>query len=51
MEQKTVGIIGAGIGGLGLACLLAKKGYKVSVFEKNDTIGGRARVFSEKGFK
>lgn len=45
-----MGIIGAGIGGLGLACLLAKKGYKVSVFEKNDTIGGRARVFSEKGF-
>lgn len=50
MEQKTVGIIGAGVGGLGLACLLAKKGYKVTVFEKNEMAGGRARVFEEKGF-
>ncbi len=50
MEQKTVGIIGSGFGGLGLACMLAKKGYKVEVFEKNETLGGRARVFTEDGF-
>jgi phytoene desaturase len=43
-------IIGAGLGGLGLACLLAKSGYQVTVVEKNRTLGGRARQFSEDGF-
>ncbi len=43
-------IIGAGIGGLGLAALLAKAGYAVTVVEKNGTLGGRARQFSQDGF-
>lgn len=34
-QKKTAVIIGAGIAGLGIACLLAKKGYAVSMFEKN----------------
>ncbi len=29
---------------------MAKAGHDVTVFEKNDTVGGRARVFSEEGF-
>jgi phytoene desaturase len=49
MQRKVV-IIGAGIGGLATAALLAKKGYEVTVLEKNETIGGRAMSFSEKGF-
>jgi phytoene desaturase len=50
MEKKKVIIIGAGIGGLGLACLLGKKGYDVTVLEKNESIGGRARIFTDSGF-
>ena len=47
---KKVVIIGAGIGGLGLAAMLGKKGYEVTVVEKNDTTGGRARVWEKDGF-
>ncbi len=43
-------IIGGGIGGLATACLLAKKGYAVQLFEKNDTLGGVANTFSAQGF-
>jgi phytoene desaturase len=47
---KTVGIIGSGFSGLAAACTLAKEGFKVSVFEKNEGLGGRARKFEEMGF-
>lgn len=50
MEQKHIIIIGAGIGGLGTACLLAKKGYKVTLLEKNNQLGGRASLLVENGF-
>lgn len=49
--MKKVIIIGAGIGGLSAAALLAKKGYSVTILEKNKQPGGRAGVFSAKGFK
>lgn len=49
-EKTHVIIIGAGIGGLGTACLLAKKGYKVTVLEKQPHPGGRANIFEEEGF-
>lgn len=45
-----VGIIGSGFAGLAAACSLAKEGHKVSVFEKNDIMGGRARKFEAEGF-
>lgn len=48
--QKKVIIIGGGIGGLGTACLLAKKGYQVRLYEKNEKLGGRMNVFSEQGY-
>ena len=48
--MKKVLIIGSGFSGLSTAAMLAQDGYKVSVFEKNRNIGGRARVFSEKGY-
>ena len=51
MEKKNkVIIIGSGFGGLGTACLLAKAGYDVSVYEKNDKVGGRANLLQENGF-
>jgi diapolycopene oxygenase len=43
----TVGVIGSGLGGLSAACVLAARGYKVTLFEKNDWIGGKAAVLKE----
>ncbi|MGB8000928.1 MAG: phytoene desaturase family protein [Anaerobacillus sp.] len=39
--MKTIGIIGAGLGGLSAAVKLANKGYNVHVFEKNAYAGGK----------
>ncbi|MDM7921576.1 MAG: phytoene desaturase family protein [Pyrinomonadaceae bacterium] len=50
MSKKVV-VVGAGIGGLGAAGLFAKKGYEVTVLEKNANLGGRANIFETKGFK
>ena len=49
--SKRVVIIGAGTGGLSTAILLSKKGYHVTVMEKNNSFGGRGSVFFEKGFQ
>ena len=43
-------IIGAGIGGLATANLLAQDGHDVHVYEKNDQLGGRAGQFKKDGF-
>lgn len=48
--MQKVSVIGSGFSGLSSACFLAKAGADVTVFEKNSTNGGRARVFSEQGF-
>ncbi|GAA4470174.1 phytoene desaturase family protein [Nemorincola caseinilytica] len=45
-----ISVIGSGFSGLTAACALARYGHDVTVLEKNDTIGGRARVLREKGF-
>jgi phytoene desaturase len=39
--EKTAAIIGAGIGGITTAIYLAKNGYKVDIYEKNSSPGGR----------
>ncbi|MBD1392500.1 phytoene desaturase family protein [Mucilaginibacter glaciei] len=49
--KKHVIVIGSGFSGLASACVLAKEGYKVTVLEKNDQAGGRARVWELDGFK
>lgn len=43
-------IIGAGIGGLATANLLAQDGHDVHVYEKNDQLGGRTGQFKKDGF-
>lgn len=49
--KKHAVVIGAGFGGLGIAALLAKQGYAVTIVEKHDTVGGRARAFSANGYR
>lgn len=41
--MARIAVIGSGFSGLSAACYLAKAGHEVDVFEKNSTIGGRAR--------
>ena len=45
-----MGVIGSGFSSLTAAIELASMGFDVEVFEKNETLGGRARHFKEEGF-
>ena len=45
-----VAIIGSGFSALSNSCYLAKNGHHVDVFEKNNTLGGRARTKHIEGF-
>lgn len=48
--RKTINIIGTGFSSLSAACYLAKEGHAVTMFEKNEKIGGRARQYKKEGF-
>lgn len=50
-ERETVGVIGAGLGGLTAACTLAARGYRVVVFEKNSWLGGKAARLEGQGYR
>ena len=39
-KQKTVAVIGGGIGGMETAIVCAKRGHKVTLYEKSDKLGG-----------
>lgn len=45
-----IAIIGSGFSALAASCYLAKAGHQVQVFEKNSTVGGRARQLLKDGF-
>ncbi len=47
---RQVVVIGAGIGGLTAAALLARQGYQVTVFEQAQELGGCASTFRRRGF-
>ena len=49
--MKKIIVIGSGFSSLASACYLAKEGFKVTILEKNESIGGRARVLNKDGFK
>lgn len=48
--MTSISIIGSGFSSLSAACHLAKQGYTVTVFEKNNYLGGRARQLKRDGF-
>ncbi|WP_293870084.1 oleate hydratase [Flavobacterium sp.] len=48
--NKEIKIIGSGFSSLAAACYLAKEGHNVTVYEKNSSIGGRARQLKKEGF-
>lgn len=50
MEKKKVLIIGGGLGGLSAAISLAQSGYAVSLYEKNNHLGGKLNRLEQDGF-
>ena len=48
--KKTISIIGSGFSAMAASCYLAKSGHEVTVYEKNTSIGGRARQLKAEGF-
>ncbi|MEZ4496911.1 MAG: phytoene desaturase family protein [Thermomicrobiales bacterium] len=47
---KHVIVIGAGFGGLATAIRLLARGFRVTLIEQRDQVGGRAYVYRDKGF-
>ena len=48
--MSKIAIIGSGFSGLSAAAVLSKQGHIVTVYEKNDELGGRARQFKANGY-
>ncbi|CAO3441623.1 Diapolycopene oxygenase (EC 1.14.99.44) [Azospirillum argentinense] len=46
-----IAVIGGGLGGLASAVVLAARGHKVVLLEKNGWVGGKAAVLEEGGFR
>ena len=49
-KSKKIIIIGSGFGGIAAALRLRAKKYEVTLIEKHQDLGGRARVFKKNGF-
>ncbi|MEQ9460262.1 MAG: phytoene desaturase family protein [Phycisphaeraceae bacterium] len=49
--QERVVVIGGGLGGLASACTLAARGYKVTLVERNQHLGGKAAVLEDGGYR
>lgn len=50
VKHMNISIIGSGFSSLAASCYLAQAGHDVTIFEKNKTIGGRARQLIKDGF-
>jgi C-3',4' desaturase CrtD len=51
MNTPRILVIGAGIGGLTAASLLAQAGYSVTILEAQSYVGGSASTFFHKGYR
>ncbi len=51
LQKKHVIVIGAGFGGLAVAMRMGAKGYKVTVIDKLDTVGGRGSSINKGGYR
>ncbi|KAG0173652.1 hypothetical protein DFQ30_007274 [Apophysomyces sp. BC1015] len=51
MPQKHIVIIGAGVGGVATAARLSREGFRVTVVEKNDFVGGRCSFLHHNGHR
>ncbi|ETZ22496.1 NAD(P)/FAD-dependent oxidoreductase [Pedobacter sp. V48] len=50
-HSSKIAVIGSGFAGLSAAAYMAKAGYNVDVYEKNEQLGGRARqLITENGY-
>src|SRR5215212_12235257 len=50
-QAVSVGVVGSGLGGLAAACVSAARGHRVTLYDKNDWLGGKAAVLHEGGFR
>ena len=53
-QPRSTAVVGGGLAGLTAACLLAERGFRVALFERNDYLGGKVGswpVSLEGGFR
>lgn len=50
-NPKHVVVVGGGLAGLAAACVLAARGHKVTLCDKNDWVGGKAAVHQTDGYR
>ncbi|WP_310992224.1 phytoene desaturase family protein [Aequorivita marina] len=48
--KKNIAVIGSGFSALAASCYLAQAGHNITIYEKNPSIGGRARQLKKDGF-
>ena len=49
-NNKRVVVIGAGLGGMSAAIMLARSGFQVTILEKNAHLGGKLNQLQTEGF-
>src|SRR6056300_1718875 len=50
-RPNRVAVVGGGLAGLAATCVLAARGYRVTLFEKNEWYGGKAAVHEAQGYR
>ncbi len=50
-QSLSVAVVGGGLAGLASACVLAARGHRVELFEKNEWLGGKAAELSDHGYR
>lgn len=50
-KSLSVVVVGSGLAGLSSACVLAARGHRVTLLDKNDWVGGKAAVHQAEGYR